>query len=117
MKTAIYFQRIFLLLPKPRFLRYLEEVFIHSWWVFLFSLICYTWLEYENKQQQVVFQELSHQLIDLKKTKLEALHQHDQLVKQINSQSDPAWVELTLIKVLGLVPDDQTKIYFSNEKD
>ena len=109
-------QRIFLLIPKPWLLKTLEEIFIHSWWVILFSLLCYTWLEHEYKQQRVVFHELTQQLMELKNSQIEASKENNRLLKQINSQSDPAWVELTLIKVLGLVPEQQTKIYFSNEK-
>lgn len=31
---------------------------------------------------------------------------------EINSQSDPAWVELMLMKNLGLVPEGQIKVFF-----
>lgn len=36
----------------------------------------------------------------------------EDLLLQINSQSDPAWVELILMKGLGLVPEGQTKAVF-----
>lgn len=105
------------MLPKPRFLKSLEEIFIHSWWVILFSLLCYTWLEHENRQQRVAFHELTQQLMELKNHQIEASKQRIYLLNQINSQSDPAWVELTLIKILGLVPENQKKIYFSHENE
>lgn len=105
------------MLPKPTFLKSLEEVFLHSWWVILFSLLCYTWLEHEQKQQKVTFQELSMQVMELKREKIEASRTNDQLLKQINSQSDPAWVELTLIKGLGLIPKNHKKVYFPDDTD
>ena len=37
------------------------------------------------------------------------------LQREINSQSDPAWIELSLMKGLGLVPDGYTKIYIRDE--
>lgn len=105
------------MLPKTSFLKNLEEIFLHSWWVILFSLVCYTWLEHEYKQQRVTFQELSQQVMDLKKEKIEASNKKQNLLKQINSQSDPDWVELTLIKGLGLIPENHIKVYFPSEHD
>jgi hypothetical protein len=43
------------------------------------------------------------------------LEQKD-LQLQISSQNDPAWVELTLMKQLGVVPDGQRKVYFKKEE-
>ena len=40
---------------------------------------------------------------DVKKVNLE---------RQIMSQSDPNWIALTLIRVLGVVPEGQQKVYF-----
>lgn len=36
----------------------------------------------------------------------------EELKLQVASQSDPSWVELSLIKALGLVPEGYTKIYY-----
>ncbi len=47
--------------------------------------------------------------------KEELLVEHEDLVLQIQSQSDPAWIQLTLMKGLGLVPDGQMKIFFQPE--
>ncbi len=46
--------------------------------------------------------------------KNQALLLRERLLLQINSQSDPDWIELTLMQGLGLVPEGQTKAYFSN---
>jgi len=41
-----------------------------------------------------------------------ALEKREDLLLQINSQSDPAWTEILLKKHLGMVPSGQTKVYF-----
>ncbi|MCE2983850.1 MAG: hypothetical protein LW832_09830 [Parachlamydia sp.] len=48
----------------------------------------------------------------LQKEKRTALKRQEDLQLQINSQSDPAWIELTLMKGLGLVPEGEQKVYF-----
>lgn len=58
---------------------------------------------------------LQEQLNMLSGEKEELLAQHEDLVLQIQSQSDPAWIQLTLMKGLGLVPDGQVKIFFQPE--
>jgi cell division protein FtsB len=41
---------------------------------------------------------------------------NESLTLQINSQSDPEYVELVLRKGLGLVPEGQTKVYFAPQE-
>lgn len=38
--------------------------------------------------------------------------ERDDLTLQVNSQSDPAWIQLTMMKGLGVVPEGQLKVYF-----
>lgn len=47
--------------------------------------------------------------------KVEALRKKENLERQIMSQSDPNWITLTLIRVLGVVPEGQTKVYFKKK--
>jgi hypothetical protein len=42
----------------------------------------------------------------------QAIQSQKELLRKINSQSDPAYVELVLMRVLGLVPEGQTKVFF-----
>lgn len=55
---------------------------------------------------------LKQQLISIKENLAEASVRQEYLLRQINSQNDPAWIELVLKKELGLVPEGQQKIYF-----
>lgn len=38
--------------------------------------------------------------------------EQQELILQIESQTDPAWVEMVLKRNLGLVPEGQVKVYF-----
>lgn len=40
----------------------------------------------------------------------------EDLTDQVESQNDPAWVEMTLMRVLGLVPEGQSKVYFHSDQ-
>jgi len=44
--------------------------------------------------------------------KSEAIKRREALLQQINSESDPAWIELVLMQNLGMVPENQQKVYF-----
>lgn len=92
-----------------------KELLFKSWWVILFSIICYMFYEQQLIKRDVQFIMLKNTMAELQKQKREALTQQEDLLLQINSQSDPDWVELTLMKGLGLVPEGYTKAYFTVE--
>lgn len=91
----------------------LEAIFIRSWWVILFALCCLMFFEQAHKKLENDFSWLHTQLEELQKQKQESLAMKDCLTLQINSQSDPAWVELVLMKGLGVVPEKQYKVFFT----
>ncbi len=95
----------------------IQYLFIESWWVIAFILICAVFYEQGLKSRDSLFQHLTDQWISLQKEKEEALFQQQNLKLQINSQSDLAWIELTLMKGLGLVPEGQQKVYFYQDGD
>jgi hypothetical protein len=92
--------------------RVFEKIFLQSWWVILFSILCYMLFEQGMKMRDQEYAKLQMQHIDLERQKKEALALQEKLTLEINSQSDPAWVEWVLIKGLGLVPEGQTKVFF-----
>lgn len=96
---------------------YMEEVFARSWWVILFILGCYLSYEHGLYKKDQDFAKFQAQYNELQKKKNFLLGQQEELDRQINSQSDPAWVELALMKGLGLVPEGQTKVLFTNQKE
>lgn len=87
-----------------------------SWWVVLFILTCYMFYEQGLKKRDLDYDKLHLQLVDLQQQKKEALSLREDLILQVNSQSDPAWVELVLMKGLGLIPEGQTKVFFTNKE-
>ena len=83
-------------------------------WLFFFLLSCFALYEQGLRMRNREFDKLHRHFLHLEQEKKEALVLQEDLLLQINSQSDPEWVELTLKKVLGLVAHDETKIYFGN---
>jgi hypothetical protein len=93
-------------------LSFIEKAVIRSWWVVLFSLLCFMVYEQAVNKRDQDYKKLSGQFADLQYEKEKALKKQDELLLQVNSESDPAWVELVLMQGLGLAPEDQTKVFF-----
>lgn len=87
------------------------------WWVICFLLLSVILYEQALQRKDAQFQLLYEQLTHLQLKKKEVLETQQNLELQINSQSDIAWIELTLMKVLGLTPEDYQKIYFENKNE
>lgn len=87
-----------------------------SWsWVIGFVAICL--VSYANAFRKKEMQKhiLGQRCYDLIKERNCILAEQDELRLQINSQSDPLWIEMTLMKGLGLVPEGQKKILFDED--
>jgi cell division protein FtsL len=91
----------------------IHQFFIKSWWVITFIFICAILYEQGLKEREHLYKQLTEQLSQLQQEKQHALQQQQNLQRQIDSQSDIAWIELTLMKGLGLVPEGQQKVYFN----
>jgi hypothetical protein len=87
------------------------------WWVAVF--VCLSGLIYTHAAQKKngVIASLDAHINSLAQEKDALLQEKDDLLLQINSQSDPAWIQLTLMKGLGLVPEGQLKIYFHSDNE
>lgn len=94
-------------------LKLLETLFIRSWWVILFILFCFILFEQGIKKRNQDYAKLSEQLTHLQSEKIKAIKIRDELMLHINSESDPAWIELILMQGLGLKPEDSTKVFFT----
>lgn len=86
--------------------------FLRSWWVIAFVFCCTILYEQGLKKRNMIYQQLTEKAVQLQVEKEKVLRRQQNLELQINSQSDRAWVELTLMKELGLVPEEQQKVYF-----
>jgi hypothetical protein len=95
----------------------IENAIFYSWWVVLFILGCYMSYEHSLEKRDRDFAILHQQYMELLRKKNVLKTQQEALHRQINSQSDPAWVELILMKGLGLTPEGQTKVLFTNQME
>lgn len=96
--------------------RLVEQLFSKFWWVILYTILCYMLFEQGMKTRDREYAKLEQQFIELEKQKKEIQALQEKLLLEINSQSDPAWVELVLMKGLGLVPENQIKVFFDKAK-
>lgn len=94
----------------------LEAQLIRSWWVVFFCLLCYAGYEQSMSRYQRKMQHYQAQRDELLAYKQDLLDLQADLTLQINSQSDPLWIERTLMGQMGLVPEGQIKIVFDGEE-
>lgn len=94
-----------------------RNLITQSWWVILFICVCSIVYSHASHKKNEVIATLDDHLNALKDEKSAILQEKEDLLLQINSQSDPAWIQLTLMKGLGLVPEGQLKVYFHNDEE
>ncbi len=92
-----------------------KKSLIQSGWVVLFIVLCGAVYMQAAQRKEAVVASLDRQIAFLEQEKDSLIQEKDDLLLQINSQSDPAWIQLTLMKGLGLVPEGQLKVYFSGD--
>ena len=90
----------------------IDLIIFRSWWVIAFILVCAIFYERSLEKREHLYQQLTEKKQLLEKEKSQALKKGQNLQHQINSQSDQSWIELTLMKELGVVPEGQQKVYF-----
>ncbi len=84
--------------------RLFDVIILRSWWVILVLLCSLFFFDYAYQEQR--FQE-DRLLIKqhILTQRIYELQQHNrQLSDELNSQSDPQWIELLLMRDLGMVP-------------
>lgn len=92
----------------------IEEVTLRSWWVIVFLLVSYFVFERAVYWHHREYETFAVRLYSLESERARCLLRQEELRLQVFSQSDPDWIELTLIRRLGVVPEGETKVYFSN---
>ena len=94
--------------------RLFHAIFVRSWWVILFIVFCIVGYDQSVQLTDHEYERLLNQAHALEEYKLDALMQQKELSLQLNSTNDRNWMELTLMRRLGLVPQGYIKIYFQN---
>lgn len=93
----------------------LYTFFFRCWWTVFVILFCYGFYLHAMHKKRVLYIDLKDKAEHLEASFASAAAQRESFCIQIQSQSDPAWIELLIKKHLGMVPYGQTKVYFDNQ--
>jgi len=83
----------------------------------LFITLCSLTFMHASRKKTAEIAQLDTQIQVLQAEKETLQQEKEDLLLEIRSQDDPAWVEMTLKKELGLVPEGQVKVYFHEDND
>lgn len=83
-----------------------------NWWVVLFLVATGGLYWHGICEKENIYSDLQKRIGSVKEELALASMEKEELLRQLNSQSDPEWIELVLMKRLGLVPEGQIKVYF-----
>ncbi|MCH9613488.1 MAG: hypothetical protein SP1CHLAM54_04910 [Chlamydiia bacterium] len=83
-----------------------------SWWVALFIFASCGFFSLASHKRQTALCALKSQVKMLETEKQLALKCQERLKHQAASQDDPEWIQMLLMKMLGMVPEGQIKIVF-----
>jgi hypothetical protein len=88
------------------------KFFFQWWWVVLFVLTVSLLYKKSVHAKTTLHQTLFEKRCDLERQKNKALTEKEELLLKLSSQSDPYWMEMTLMRGLGVVPEGQIKVLF-----
>ena len=84
--------------------------------IFTIALFCFGFYYLlQKKKQEIVILNKKVKLLEDKK--IQKLDEKKEMESKINSQSDPEWIELVLMKKMGVVPEGKVKVQFSKEEE
>ena len=88
------------------------SVWSRNWWVVLFCLMTSLIYLHFCKAKKNGVALLTLRLEQMEKERWLALQQKEDLSLRIASQNDPAWIEMILMRDLGVVPEGFLKVHF-----
>lgn len=83
-----------------------------SWWVILFSFLSLGCYGFASQQKSAQAKDLQVALAHLEAKRESSLRELSNLKLRLNSLDDPEWVQMILMRELGVVPEGQVKIVF-----
>ena len=95
-------------IPKP------IQIFRENW-IFLFLLLSLILYLHAIDKKREVRKELEDKRERLEVKRAALLEEKEELELEVASQEDPAWIERTLIKEMGVVPEGKVKVYFEKQ--
>ncbi|MCX6988423.1 MAG: hypothetical protein NTZ52_02820 [Chlamydiae bacterium] len=87
-----------------------------SWWMLVFCSGCLGIHAHCMQKKSLDYLDIQEQIKGLHSQRDSLAKIHEDLTLQIHSQNDPNWIELTLKKQLGVVPEGQMKVYFKRDE-
>lgn len=94
---------------------WVERKFLSTWWAAAFLLIVIAIYERAVYTTHEEIHQLEDKKTELLARKKDALLEKEDLLIQIDSESDPKWLTLLLMKGLGMAPEGYTKVYFTRD--
>jgi hypothetical protein len=83
-----------------------------GWWVVAFCAVTGAFHFHFMKEKKSAVQLLTLRLSEMEHAKWQALQKREDLQLRIASQNDPAWIEMILMRDLGVVPEGFLKVHF-----
>ncbi len=81
----------------------------------LCGAVCFFLYYGATHKKSELIAELQKTIEELEETKKLSLEEREDLVLQLHSREDDAWIEMVLKKRLGVVPEGQMKVYFPKD--
>jgi hypothetical protein len=86
--------------------------FQKSWWVGGFCILALIVFAHAMKSRRLAICELSSRVNEMEEIGSILSKENEELKLRIASQSDPAWIELVLLREMGVVPEGFIKVHF-----
>jgi hypothetical protein len=86
--------------------------FGQGWWVVAFCTVIGAAHFHFMKEKNNAVRVLASRLEEMQHDKWQALQKREDLELRIASQNDPAWIEMILMRDLGVVPEGFLKVHF-----
>ncbi|PIS03027.1 MAG: hypothetical protein COT85_03080 [Chlamydiae bacterium CG10_big_fil_rev_8_21_14_0_10_42_34] len=83
-----------------------------SWWVVSFCLTCCLVYFHFMSEKKAAVAHMTLKLEEMQQEKWRAIQKKEDLELRIASQNDPAWIEMILMRDLGVVPEGFLKVHF-----
>lgn len=93
-----------------------SKMLYRSWWVLAFLCLIVS-IYFQAAHRQIIAEsQLTSRTQAMENEKRIATHQQEDLMSRLQSSSDPAWIELVLMKELGVVPEGWVKVRFTGTR-